>query len=328
MRGAAVSGAAGTWGTQAFVEKLMSRLKNTLSRLLGRTYRSAAARRSHDKAQAEQWLAGGITAMALGLAEVKALPGSDARKVALARDVHQLGIAQPAKGRTVPVFIYMPPGLPTDRAHFLRVLSELPPSVLYVPTHRWQTPDAFKLAANRGIAIESLADRLAEPLPVGAALSAPDEPRSPASRAKLRPLLRVQTGWRWEDIRIRLTIRATMIVSHGTERGEHRFGSAEKGESIRRFPRLFQMLIGISFDGHWQNPAPTTRDYEKVSKAFHRLRQTIDKLIPIPSEAFVRDGNRWRPRFQIQLDQEMETVTRRHHSMVNSNTQADDGDAD
>ena len=67
-----------------------------------------------------------------------------------------------------------------------------------------------------------------------------------------------------------------------------------------------------------QNPAPTTRDYEKVSKSFQRLRQTIEKLIPIPSEAFVRDGNRWRPRFQIQLDEEMETVTRRYRSMKNS----------
>jgi putative transposase len=73
------------WGTQAFAEKLMSGLKNTVGRLQGRTYRSAAARRSHDKAQAEQWVAGGITAMALGLDEMKALPGSDARKVALAR---------------------------------------------------------------------------------------------------------------------------------------------------------------------------------------------------------------------------------------------------
>ena len=245
-----------------------------------------------------------------------------------ARDVHQLGIAQPTKGRTVPVLIYLPRGLPTDRAHFLRALSELPPSVLYVPTLRWQTPEAFRLAAMRNISIESLADRLNEALPVAATLTVPDEPRPPASRGKLRPLMRVQTGWRWEDVRIRLTIRATMIASHGTERGEHRFASAEKGERIRRFPALFKMLIEISFAGHWQNPAPTTRDYEKVSKSFLRLRQTIEKLIPIPADAFVRDGNRWRPRFQIRLDEEMETVTRRHRSMQNSSDQADEEDAD
>lgn len=245
-----------------------------------------------------------------------------------ARDVHQLGIAQPTKGRTVPVLIYLPRGLPTDRAHFLHALSELPPSVLYVPTLRWQTPEAFRLAAMRNISIESLADRLNEALPVAATLTTPDEPRTLASRGKLRPLLRVQTGWRWEDVRIRLTIRATMIASRGTERGEHRFASAEKGEGIRRFPALFKMLIEISFAGHWQNPAPTTRDYEKVSKSFQRLRQTIEKLIPIPADAFVRDGNRWRPRFQIQLDEEMETVTRRHRSMQNSSDQADEEDAD
>ncbi|MEQ1859300.1 MAG: hypothetical protein ABMA13_05145 [Chthoniobacteraceae bacterium] len=253
-------------------------------------------------------------ALATALAFVSA-----AEAVPAARDLHQLGIAQPTKGRALPVFIYVPRGLPTDRAHFLRLQSDLPASVLYVPTSRWQTPDAFKLAANRGIAIESLGDRLAETLPVPATLSAPDEPASSAKRTRLRAHLRVQTGWRWEDVRIRLTIRATMITSHGTERGEHSFASVEKGETIRRFPRLFQMLIEISFAGHWQNPAPHTRDYEKGSKSFQRLRQTIEKLIPIPSEAFTRDGNRWRPRFQIHLDEEMEAVARRHYSTTNPN---------
>ena len=243
-----------------------------------------------------------------------------------ARDVHQLGIAQPTKGRTVPILIYLPRGLPTDRAHFLRALSDLPPSVLYVPTRRWQTPEAFRLAASRNIAIESLAERLAEVLPTPATLSAPDELRP--ARNGFRPLLRVQTGWRWEDVRIRLTVRATMIASHGTERGEHHFASAAKGESIRRFPRLFQMLIEISFAGHWKNPLPTARDYEKASKSFQRLRQIIEKLIPIPSEAFVRDGNRWRPRFQIQLDEEMEIATRRFRSLRSSGERSDESDND
>lgn len=245
-----------------------------------------------------------------------------------ARDVHQLGIAQPAKGRTVPVLICLPRGLPTDRAHFLRALSELPPSVLYVPALRWQSPEAFRLAAARNISIESLANRLGESLPAAATLTTPNEPRTPSSRCKLRPLLRVQTGWRWEDIRIRLTTRATIIASHGSDRGEHRFVPVRKGESIRRFPHLFQMLIEISFAGQWQNPAPTTRDYEKVSKAFHRLRQTIEKLIPIPADAFIRDGNRWRPRFRIQLDEEIELVSRRRRSMKNSSDQADEDEAD
>lgn len=240
-----------------------------------------------------------------------------------ARDIHQLGIVQPAKGRAVPVFLYLPRGLPTDGAHFLRALSELPPSVLYVPTRRWQTPEAFTHAASRGIAIESLADRLEDAFPATATLSAADKPAVRPSRDKLRPLLRIQPGWQWEDVRIRLTIRGTMIASCRAERGEYRFVSGGDGETVRRFPRLFQMLIETSFTGHWQNPAPTARDYDKVSKSFHRLRQTIETLIPIPSNSFIRDGNRWHPRFQIRLDEEMEAAAR-HRFAPSHTTDADD----
>ena len=42
-------------------------------------------RHSYDRAQAEEWIQKGIAAMGLAREEVKRLPGSDARKVALAR---------------------------------------------------------------------------------------------------------------------------------------------------------------------------------------------------------------------------------------------------
>lgn len=223
--------------------------------------------------------------------------------------------------------LYVPAGLPTDRANFLRALTGLPPCVLYVPSPRWQTAEAFALAAGRGISIEALDQRLAAettttaPLSVGAVREAGNTPQ-------LRPILRVQSGWRWEDVRIRLTTRGTLIATHGSERGEHRFVRSGKANAVRRFPTIFRQLIAISFAGHWQNPAPTSRTYEKVSKSFLRLRQTIESLIPIPAESFVRDGNLWRPRFRIQLDNDMESSANRFLSRHGTSDRDDDSDDD
>lgn len=73
------------WGSQAFAEKLASGLKNAVSKLKGRGSRSAPERRSHDQAQAEEWLRRGIDAMGQSLEEVRRLPGSNLEKVALAK---------------------------------------------------------------------------------------------------------------------------------------------------------------------------------------------------------------------------------------------------
>ena len=60
-------------------------LSRTVEKLKGRACRSAPERRSHDRAQAEEWIKKRIAAMGLAREEVRRLPGSDARKVALAR---------------------------------------------------------------------------------------------------------------------------------------------------------------------------------------------------------------------------------------------------
>ena len=72
------------WGTQAFAEGLMKRLGKAVAGLKGRTYRSAPEQRSHDQSEAERILREGITAAGLEQERLQPLPGSDARKVALA----------------------------------------------------------------------------------------------------------------------------------------------------------------------------------------------------------------------------------------------------
>jgi REP element-mobilizing transposase RayT len=72
------------WGTQAFAERLLRGLGKKVAGFKGRTYRSAPEKRSHDQAEAQRCLAKGLTAAGLDRADLKRLPGSDARKVALA----------------------------------------------------------------------------------------------------------------------------------------------------------------------------------------------------------------------------------------------------
>jgi hypothetical protein len=51
----------------------------------GRAYRSGAVRRTSDRQQAERWVEEGLRAAGLNAEELAGLPGSDGRKVALAR---------------------------------------------------------------------------------------------------------------------------------------------------------------------------------------------------------------------------------------------------
>ncbi len=72
------------WGSQAFAERMLKLAEKGLNARKNRTYRSAGIAHSHDEAEAERLLAGGLAAARLNAGELDRLPGSDARKVALA----------------------------------------------------------------------------------------------------------------------------------------------------------------------------------------------------------------------------------------------------
>ena len=63
----------------------MLALANTVSKPKGRAYRSGGVHHANDEKQAEQWIREGLVAAGLKEAELEEWPGSDARKVALAR---------------------------------------------------------------------------------------------------------------------------------------------------------------------------------------------------------------------------------------------------
>ncbi len=73
------------WGSQNFAEKLLKLAGKTLGRTKSRAYRGVAIRRAHGFERAEQWRREGLAAAGLDEKELAATPGSDPRKIALAR---------------------------------------------------------------------------------------------------------------------------------------------------------------------------------------------------------------------------------------------------
>ncbi len=73
------------WGSQNFAEKLLKLAGKTLGRTKSRAYRGVAIRRAHGLERAEQWLREGLAAAGLDEKELAAIPGSDPRKIVLAR---------------------------------------------------------------------------------------------------------------------------------------------------------------------------------------------------------------------------------------------------
>ena len=72
------------WGRESFAEGLQEIAARAIKRVGSRKYRSSRERLAHDEYQAEKLLAEGLKAAGLGSVELARLPGSDARKVALA----------------------------------------------------------------------------------------------------------------------------------------------------------------------------------------------------------------------------------------------------
>ena len=73
------------WGSQSFAEKMLKLTEKTLSRTKSRAFRGVAVRQAHGLERAEQWLREGLAAAGLNEKALAATPGSDPRKIVLAR---------------------------------------------------------------------------------------------------------------------------------------------------------------------------------------------------------------------------------------------------
>ena len=73
------------WGRESFAEGLRKIAAQALGRVRSRNYGGSRGKRAHDERRAQELLAEGLAAAGLNADELGGLPGSDRRKVALAR---------------------------------------------------------------------------------------------------------------------------------------------------------------------------------------------------------------------------------------------------
>jgi REP element-mobilizing transposase RayT len=78
------------WGSQAFAEKVLRLGQSTLTRERHRGYKASLEKKAHDAARAEELLREGLRAARLGAEQARRLPGSEARKVEIARIIWQM----------------------------------------------------------------------------------------------------------------------------------------------------------------------------------------------------------------------------------------------
>ncbi len=75
------------WGSQGFAERMLKLGETVLRKTRHRTYRGSGESRAHGEQEARRLIAEGLAAAGLTAEQLKVLPGSEARKVAIARRV-------------------------------------------------------------------------------------------------------------------------------------------------------------------------------------------------------------------------------------------------
>ena len=73
------------WGSQAFAERVLKLSEVVLKKTRHRSYRASGERRAHGESDARKLMEEGMAVATLDAASLRELPGSDARKVAIAR---------------------------------------------------------------------------------------------------------------------------------------------------------------------------------------------------------------------------------------------------
>jgi len=174
-------------------------------------------------------------------------------------------------------------------------------------------PEIFSIANAQKLAIESIADRLSQPVPAATTLAVAGEVAWRERKNKPRgkeptAILAVQPGWVWEKLKIKLTEKGTLIAQYSTARGEHRFGRKEGPEGQSKYPVLFKILFRMCVAGRWENPPRIDKTYAATQRNFARLRELLQKLVRIDGDPFRKIEGGWEPKFQFEPDRELSNM--------------------
>ena len=143
------------------------------------------------------------------------------------------------------------------------------------------------MAEARNIRVETIAELMA--MPVGERGTLLVRAKSAAMKSspkkELHPILDVQPGWTWENLRMILDPTGSISVQYGRQKEAFTFSKAND----IKVNRPIEILATIAVKGFWKNPPSGAKNHESVRKAFQRLERNLKALIPIAGHPFEKE---------------------------------------
>jgi hypothetical protein len=211
--------------------------------------------------------------------------------------LRRIGSSQDPFGRVTPVLLFLPPGHLGDYQGLFRELSARSESTVLFPGKRWFTAEIEALRARNHLEFVDLAERLASidaEETLRALLPAITRPRGPAGQ-EVRAVIHAGNGLTWEQVRVGIVGNQTIHLKAPGQDGSYSF--PKRAQLGPEHP--LGILMSLAAKGEWRNPPPSSADYERVSKAFHRLRSLLSQLVPLPGKPFKRSRGAFVPLFEV-----------------------------
>ena len=215
------------------------------------------------------------------------------------RGVRRIGSLQDKFGHVRPVLLFLPGGQLGDYTVLLRSLSARTDSTVLYPSARWLTADIEALRDRNRLSFVDLSDRLAQfeadpasrvPLPAAGS-------RQTGRGSAVRALIHAGNGLTWNQVRIEVNGNKMISLKAPGQEREFHFPP-----NVQVTPdHALGMLMRLAADGEWRNPPLGSLEYERVSRAFRRLRQLLQALVPLPGDPFKKQHAAFIPLFQVSL---------------------------
>ena len=219
----------------------------------------------------------------------------------------QIGSAQNGSDPIRPVVLCLPAGHFGDHGRIASDLSARRDATILLPSARWVTPPIQALASANRLTLVTVAEHLAEIAAIAAVPALATPPPVAGSKKRKKPLLRVQSGWRWDMLTIEVAAGGRIIVSCDGQRKDHRF----RKSNARTHARDYEILMQLASKANWRNPPTGAPDNERVRRGFLRFRDTLTELMGIPGDAFASDGDDWHPKFKVLIHKDLSGVRER-----------------
>lgn len=213
--------------------------------------------------------------------------------------VRRVGSLQDPFGHVRPVLLFLPAGHLGDHAGLCRSLGARTDATVLLPSARWITGDVESLGERNGLAFVDLTERLAQAeagpasrVPLPAAGRRRNQAAPPA-----RAVIRAWNGLAWNQVTVEAGANRTLHLRAPGQEAVHRFSP---GSQLKADHPL-GILMHLAVHGEWRNPPVDAPDYERVSKAFRRLRGLLQALVPLPGDPFKKERGAYLPVFAARL---------------------------